>query len=243
MAGRTPSVPWYAPVTAMADAMPVVALHADAEHREARPGEHALQRLGPLAHGLELRKRHERVGLPTFRMKRERDQSLGLMHRQLAQDDRVVEREHGARAADPERERDDAEGGKEAVPCQQAQPEPHVLHHRRERAGAPHVARDLADERHVAEGAMRRGAGVVGRRTAFHAQPRLFREVEGDLVVHVTLGWPSSPLPHGRLLAAMPGPSRAQSPRRSRPSASAPPRAGACRPASGGSTSRAACSR
>ena len=54
-----------------------------------------------------------------------------------------------------------------------------------ERAPPPHVARDLAHERHVAEGAMRRGAGVVGRGATFLAQPRLFGEMEGDLVVHV----------------------------------------------------------
>ena len=95
---------------------------AHADGRLPRPGKQANERLVPLAHGFELGERHERIGLPAFRVKSERDQPVGLVHRQGAQHDRVVEREDGARAPDPERERDDTEGGKEAVPARRRSP-------------------------------------------------------------------------------------------------------------------------
>ena len=55
------------------------------------------------------------------------EQAIGLGHRQAAQDDRIQQREHGGRAADPERQRRDGDGREHWTSTEEPQTEPDIL--------------------------------------------------------------------------------------------------------------------
>ena len=55
------------------------------------------------------------------------EQAIGLGHRQAAQHDRIQEREHGGRAADPERQRRDGDGREHWTSTEEPQTEPDIL--------------------------------------------------------------------------------------------------------------------
>ena len=55
------------------------------------------------------------------------EQAIGLDDRQVAQHDGVQEREHRGRAANPERERRDGDGGEYRASAQEPETEPNVL--------------------------------------------------------------------------------------------------------------------
>ncbi len=60
------------------------------------------------------------------------EQAIGLGHREAAQHDRVEQREHGRRAADPERERRDRDRREHRTSAQEPETEPDILKNVRE---------------------------------------------------------------------------------------------------------------